>query len=515
MRESLLFTADHKRVGRIQIVVALLLLGIGGAAAIAIRAEAAGGTINHFNALSSLDDALLGVFVVLPLWLGIATAVVPLQIGTSRLAFPKLSALALWLYVGGALMVFAAYTDTPAAPGGRSVFMANPVPQSLKAYANTKGPDLLVLGMLLAAVATVLMAVNLVTTIASRRAHGLTLGRLPYFSWSVLTGGIGVALAGAVFIGGLTLVWIDQHFGGSFFKSTGTQVFWMHTIWLGGRPEALLGSVFFLGAGSDIVVTATGRANELDLPTRAAIAAFATFAFVVYIDGANDAGSLLAPFANVATALPVLAALAVLLTWLAQLRHGVKAIPALPPLVTALALGVVALVVGAIRAGADLTPGTGWSESSLLLFAVAIPVAGAIAALVHWAPKLVGGAVASSAAGLSGLLVAAGFAVLTLSGTLLGADGALRFAPNWSTADGHGGLAIAGAVGIGIAALGVLVLAAGYAGARNTAGAADPYGSGLTLEWAAASPPPPHNFDSVPDVTSPAPLLVATGGPAQ
>ncbi|MEY2467858.1 MAG: hypothetical protein QOF21_556, partial [Actinomycetota bacterium] len=71
------------------------------------------------------------------------------------------------------------------------------------------------------------------------------------------------------------------------------------------------------------------------------------------------------------------------------------------------------------------------------------------------------------------------------------------------------------AVGIGVAALGVLVLAAGFAGARNSAGPADPYGTGVTLEWAAESPPPPHNFDSVPDVASPTPLLVATGGAVQ
>ncbi|MEY2468025.1 MAG: cytochrome c oxidase subunit, partial [Actinomycetota bacterium] len=419
LRESFLFTADHKRIGRIQIVVSLLLLAISGAAAIAIRAQAAGGSIDHFHALTSLDDALGGVFVVLPLWLGIATVVVPLQIGTSRLAFPKLSAFALWLYVGGAAMTLAAYTNTPAAYAGRSVFSANPVPTSLRTAANTKGADLLVLGMLLAAVATVLMAVNLVSTISSRRAHGLTLGRLPYFSWSVLVGGIAVALSGAVFIGGLALVWIDQHFGGRFFDSTGTQVFWMHTIWLGGRPEALLGSVFLLGAGSDIIATATGKKNELDMVTRSAIAAFATFSFVVWIDGAKDGGSILAPFANPATALPVVAGLVVVLTWLAQLRHGVKPIPALAPLVTALSLGLVALAVGALRASADLTLGTGWSASTLTLFAVGIPVAGAVAALVHWAPKLIGGPVATPAAALAGASFAGGFALFTLAGSFL------------------------------------------------------------------------------------------------
>ena len=172
------------------------------------------------------------------------------------------------------------------------------------------------------------------------------------------------------------------------------------------------------------------------------------------------------------------------------------------------------LAVVGIKITADMV-GDGWSQSSLTFFAVGVPVAGAVAALVHWSPKLVGGAFSTPAAALAGLSVAAGVAVLIVSGQVLGADGAAQFGPSWPTADGHDGLAILGAVGIGLVALGVLVLAAGFLAARNSAGSADPYGTGVTLEWAAASPPPAHNFDSVPDVTSPTPLLVATGGSAQ
>src|SRR5437868_808744 len=119
---TLLNTADHKKIGHVQIVASLLVLGIAGVAALAVRVMASGGTIKHFDAYQSLDRALLGVFVVLPLWFGIATVVVPLQLGTNRLAFPKLSATALWTYVGGVVLVVAGYTRTPVSPAGRSVF---------------------------------------------------------------------------------------------------------------------------------------------------------------------------------------------------------------------------------------------------------------------------------------------------------------------------------------------------------------------------------------------------------
>ncbi len=505
-RESLLTTADHKRIGRVQIVASLVMLAVAGSAGIFIRLQAAGGSVDHFDALTSLHDALVGVFVVLPLWLGIATAIVPLQLGTSRLAFPKASSFALALYVGGAALVVAAYTKSPAPFPGRTVFDGVPLPGSLAKLASTEGADLLVLGMLLGAVATVFMALNLVATIASRRAHGLTIARLPYFSWSVLAAGVGILIATPVFIGGLALVWIDQHFGGSFFTSSAANVAWTHAIWLGGRPEALLGAAFLLGTGSDIIATTTGKPNELDMVTRGAIGAFVTFSFLTWTAGAADASGVLAPFVNPALVLPVLAAGVVVLTWLAQLRHGFKPVPALIPLVLALGTAALGLVDGLI-ALINEDRGAIWSQHSLTLFAVFVPLAGAVAALIHWAPKLVGGVTPAPLAGLASLTVFIGSGLYIASGALLGADGAPDYAATWPTDGGHGALAILGAAGIGLAAVGVVALAAAYAAARSKATAPNAYGSGVTLEWAAASPPPAHNFDSVPDVLSSTPLV--------
>jgi cytochrome c oxidase subunit 1 len=108
---------------------------------------------------------------------------------------------------------------------------------------------------------------------------------------------------------------------------------------------------------------------------------------------------------------------------------------------------------------------------------------------------------------LASLATFGGWTLLTASGVFLGSNGASDFAHIWDKGDGNGGLALLGAVGIGIVAFGVVVLALGYAGARSKAGAANPYGSGATLEWAAASPPPLNNFESVPDVVSATPLI--------
>ena len=333
--ESLLVTADHKRIGRMQIVARARCCSRSLARpAIAIRAQAAGGTIDHFNALTSLarraGRRVRGAAAVVRYRHGRRAAPdrhqqagVPEAVGVRAVALRRRRAS--WRsprYTEHAGGVRRAAACSPPIPS----------PASLANCVNTKGADLLVLGMLLGAVATALMAVNLVTTISSRRAHGLTLGRLPYFAWSVLVGGIGVALAERrCSLAALALVWIDQHFGGKFFSSTGTHVFWMHTVWLGGRPEALLGSIFLLGAGSDIIATATGRKNELDMVTRAAIAAFANVlrsscgsTAPVTPDRSWRRSPMSRPSCRCSPGGRGAAR-----RWLAQLRHGVKPIPAL------------------------------------------------------------------------------------------------------------------------------------------------------------------------------------------
>ncbi len=272
-----------------QIVLALALLAVGGAAAIAIRVQAAGGTIEHFDALSSLHDALVGVFVVLPLWFGLATVVVPLQIGASKLAFPEV--------VGGGAMALrrrrgdgaGRLHEHPRPVRVPHRFLAGPLPASLADAVNTKGDDLIVLGMLLGAIATALMAVNLVATIASRarpRPHDrspavlLVVGPRRWHRRShrvARCSSPGSRSSGSTSTSAATSS-----------RRARRRAFWMHAVWLGGRPEALLGSVFVLGAGSDIVATATGRTNELDVVTRAAIAAYATLAFVVWTLGPGD-----------------------------------------------------------------------------------------------------------------------------------------------------------------------------------------------------------------------------------
>ena len=509
-RESILVTTDHKRIGRAQIVVSLVLLAVAGAASLGVMAQAASGEVETFEALWSLHDALAGVFVVLPLWFGVAAVVVPLQIGSSRLAFPRVQALSLWTLVGGAALVLYGYATSPAPFANRSVFSALPLPAVIDG--DTKASDLVTLGMLLGATATLLAAVNLVVTVATRRTAGLTLGRLPYFSWSVLVGGVAAALATPVFVAGLLAVWIDQHFGGSLFGTQGAQVLWTHAVWLGGRPEAFLGLVFAAGAGCDIVATVTGRALEADKPARGAIAALATVSFIAWAGGGNAPASVLAPFVHPVTLLPALVAGGIVLMWLAQFRHGLKAQPALVALAAAIGLGVVAAANAALRFASDVEPGTGWGRASLTLVSVAIPVVAAVAAVIHWSPKLSGRRLGMGTGSLIGLALVAGFALLEASAALLGADGAPQYGPSGFAEDSHQQLALVGCIGVVLIALAVLRLLGSVAAPTRDGVAADPYGTGLTLEWLAASPPVVHNFEIVPEVRSSTPLVDARSG---
>src|SRR5439155_17088450 len=112
-------------------------------------------------------------------------------------------------------------------------------------------------------------------TVLTMRTEGMTLARVPMFSWATLVSSVGTVLAGPVFLAGLLLLFLDQHFGGQYFfgpGTVGTQVIWQHTLWLYGRPDLYLLVVAGLGAASDIVSTVAGRALANSNAARAGIA---------------------------------------------------------------------------------------------------------------------------------------------------------------------------------------------------------------------------------------------------
>jgi cytochrome c oxidase subunit 1 len=508
---SLFATADHKRIGRLYIGFALLFLVAGGLVGGLLQAELVSSGVqvtgNAFARLFSFHATVTTLLFLAPLWVGLATYVVPLQIGATGLAFPRLQALALWTYVVGGGLVVAAYVV--GTPRGAGLSLSTPIRVT---GASATATDLWVMGLALVGVAALLAAVNLLATVVTLRTEGMSFDRLPFFTWAVFSSAAVMVVATPTFLAGVLLLYLDQHFGGTFF-STGTrgaQQIWQHLLWLFGRPEVYLLTLPGLGVASEIVAVHSPKPFANRRVVLGALGAVAILSLGAWAAGASAATAVVLPTYSVLTALVAAPAGVLVLMWLDALRrsrpHPHVTLAYVGGYLVLVLFGVANTVVAAI---ARVDAGTAWSTGHIHVLVLGAPVLLAFAGVHHWAPKIWGRQLSQALGALEVLLLVGGFLVMGLADYLLGYDGA-----PWHVADigGKGSwlaLERLGAGGAALVTLGVLVFVANLlrsvAGGRGAPAADDPW-QGSTLEWATTSPPPDHNFDAVPDVRSAEPV---------
>ncbi len=502
-------TADHKRLGGLFLVGALVFLLVGGAVGAVLRTELAREGVDldiQYGRLLSLHSTVATLLFLLPAWIGMASWLVPLQIGASRLAFPRLHAFALWLFLLGGTMLLAAYTL------GRPAFdLAEGLPRPGPDQGANEATSLAIMGMVLVAVSTLLAAMDLAVTVLKLRTKGLTLVRLPMFTWSVLVTCLALLLATPVFLAGLVLLYLDRHFGGDLFLGdpAGNAV-WRHTLWLFGRPEAFLVLLPGLGAACDIVATHTRRPLLGEGAARRAMVVFALISFTTWAAGPGVADALVLPTYSLLTALVVLPAAVVALVLLGT---TVKGRPQLHVSLLFVSGFLILAGLGGLNAGVAAVVGVdgrAWTTGNLHIVGFGAPTMLLFAALYHWAPKMTGRHSSPKLGGAAFLGLFGGFALLGLGSYLLGYDGGPAHLQDYSFTAGattFNPLALLGAV---LAVLGLVAFALDFVRIavlrRGEEADDDPY-QGLTLEWATPSPPPPQNFETVPEVRSAQPLL--------
>ena len=520
--ESLLTTGDHKRIGRAFLVAATLFVLVSTVIGVILEIElsAKGVTIvgNYYVRLFNLHSTT-GALLFLPgLFLGLAFYVVPLQIGARRLAFPRLGALAFWSYVGGGLLLLSAYTF--GTPNGYGI-ASSVAPHVVKGVG--RATDLWVSSMALITLAMLLAAITLFVTVLKLRVEGMTMSRVPAFSWSVLAVSAATLLSAPVFLAGLLILYLDQHFAGGALagKQINGNLVWQHLLWLYGRPDVYLVAVPCLGALTDVVHTHAHR--PLLQPTAAKglifLAAVLSFGIVASDDSIQRA--VLIPTPSVLSVAVVIPIGLLALLWLGTIRpNELRLHVSLLYLAGFLLLLVAGAVNTAIAPSQHLVGGTAGSEWTVgqvhaLLFAA--PTLALFAGVYHWSPKIWGRGLNQLLGALQALLLLGGFLVTSLGAWLAGYDGAVWHIDDYTGAKAdhytnYAKLASAGGV---LVVLGLLVFLLNVGltwqrvrGEHVEDFEADPY-EGPTLEWATTSPPPPHNFDRVPEIRSDAPAADA------
>lgn len=503
---QLIATGDHTTLGRLYVGLSTLFLLVAGVIGVLNGVEKLDTTtIDVFGGVTSTWQSFIAfrlavVFAgLLPLFIGLATAVVPLQVGSPAIAFPRAATAAFWTWllgVGFLIGGFAADGGLGEAPG-------------FTGGTNGDGVTLTILGLCVVIVALLLASVCIATTVIALRTDGLTLRRVPAFSWSMLVAASVWLFTLPVLFGQLILMYVDYTHSQTQFGIE--SALFLDLRWVFGQPQVYAFAIPALGIISEIVPVAARlrpRMHDVTLITIALFGVLSIGSFAVD-SGIQDTFVYLA--VGYAIALP---ALALFGSWADTLARGK---PSGSGPLGALGLGLLGglVLLGAVVAGVlyvfvplDLE-GTSSIDGHMTMVLLSAAMVG-FAGVVYWSSKLSGRAVSEPLARLAVLPLLGGAFLAGLGDFVAGFFDQPSGLVTRPVKDGADVMNLVGTIGFGLFALGALIVLAAFAQTlipRGSSAPADPW-SGQTLEWASSSPPLVGNFrEALAPVTSPQPLL--------
>ena len=512
--EGALGSTDHKTIGRLYIAAAIGFGMLGMVAGVVSSLERV--SLDGYDVFD--QDVALQVFslhrlsllylLVIPITIGLATVVVPLQVGAQTIVFPRLCSLGFWTWlIGGATLVLSYVVD--GGPGGAE-------PQARELWVAAMG--MVVVGLLIGVVV-------LAATVLAARAPGMGLLDAPFFSLSVLVASVIWIVSLGALLASVVLGFVITTYGPSILglPVLGAEETWILMSWFAEKPQILSLLIVGLGVGTDVIASISGAAPRARGVMFGAIAAFGLLTFgawsqtALYPELADDALAIIGAFA---VGIPFLIVLG---GWFDVLRRGTPGGrgPVLA-IVTFIVLALGALVAGELGVIEQLDLFGTSAISAAYGFSVAGALAAAIAALTWWASKIWGRTLNPALVQGAALLVLLGGLLVGLPELISGfldqpdpgsvgdlSDTRVLIADGLeSSVELLNGIALAGWALLGFGLLAITVaLAQPSTGNDREAVDDDAWGEGQTLEWSLPSPPGPDNFDEVPTVTSPTPLL--------
>ncbi|MHA6797677.1 aa3-type cytochrome oxidase subunit I (plasmid) [Pseudonocardia bannensis] len=251
----MLRTTDPKDIGILYLVTCIGFFLAGGAMALLMRGELAVPgqqflSSEQYNQLFTMHGTIMLLLYATPILFGFANYIVPLQIGAPDVAFPRLNAFSYWLFLFGGLIVLSGFLT----PGGAPDFgWTGYSPLSGAIHSPGAGADLWITGLIVAGLGTILGAVNFITTIVCLRAPGMTMFRMPIFTWNIFVTAILILLAFPVLTAALFGLLADRHLGAHVFDpANGGTILWQHLFWFFGHPEVYIVALPFFGIVTEV-----------------------------------------------------------------------------------------------------------------------------------------------------------------------------------------------------------------------------------------------------------------------
>jgi cytochrome c oxidase subunit 1 len=512
---SMMTATDHKQVGLLYIVTSLVALVVAITLLVLMRVQliVPENTMldpDVFDQLMSVYGAAAIVFFALPFAIGIATYVAPLQIGARGVAFPRLGAASYWLYLFGAVILIATFLYEPPEGGTQAL-----PPLSSQEFLNTNGIDAWIVGVGLAITGFVLAAINLITTVRVMRAPGLAWRRMPIFSFAATVLSYMLLVAGPVMLAALVMLFFDRQYDGIFFETGqgGSPILYQHLTWFFFTTAYTGLIVFAAGVISEIVSTFSAKppfSHRTSLIAIAALGAIGPLAWMQNMYTADIRRGWL--YFGMLWALAMAIPLGILFfNWLGTLWNGAMRLRA--PMVFALgAISTISFGLAGELAQSVIPVGwqlantmAAWQDTHYALIGGA--VFGGFAALYYWFPKITGRTMSDGLGNTSFFALLVGVHLMCFPMFFAGLEGQPVDVFQYYSDTGLSTWNLIASIGCFVLAIGlILTLVNAVVSIRGGARAGHDPWRGSTLEWFALSPPPPHNFDLVPDVRSAEPL---------
>ncbi len=513
-----LTTTDHKKIGYLYLITSFIYFLIGGVMALVIRAQlfAPGlevvATKEQYNQLFTMHGTIMLLMFATPLFAGFANVLMPLQIGAPDVAFPRLNALAYWFFSFGSLIAVAGFL-TPQGAASFGWFAYTPL--SSQTFTPGIGGNMWVFGLGLSGFGTILGAVNFITTIITMRVPGMTMWRMPIFTWNTLVTSILVLLAFPVLAAAMLALGSDRVFGSHVYDAAnGGAILWQHLFWFFGHPEVYIIALPFFGIVSEIFPVFSRKPIFGYKTLVYATIAIAALSMTVWAHHMYVTGSVLLPFFALMTMLIAVPTGVKIFNWIGTMWRG--SVTFETPLVFSLGFLISFVfggLTGVILASPPLTFHT--SDSYFVVAHFHYVVFGTVvfamfAGFYFWWPKFTGKMLNESLGHVHFWILFVGFHMTFLIQHWLGVMGMPRRYATYLPEDGFTWMNQLSTVGSVFLALSMIpFLLNVYLTARNGQKVTvnDPWGYGRSLEWATSCPPPRHNFTSIPRVRSESPAF--------
>ena len=514
---GVLTTTDHKTLGLLYLVTAFAFFLLAGLMAMLIRTELAQPGLQlvsaeQYNQLFTMHGTIMMFLFAPAAAFGFANFMLPLQIGAPDMAFPRLNALSFWLYaIGGSIAVGGFLTPEGAASFGWFAY----APLSSAIHSPGAGADMWIMGLTMAGLGTILGAVNFITTIICLRAPGMTMFRMPIFTWNMLVTSILVIMTFPVLAASLLALEADRLLGARIFDAeTGGAILWQHLFWFFGHPEVYVIALPFFGVISEIIPVFSRKPMFGYKGLIFATVAIGALSMTVWAHHMFATGAVLLPFFSFLSFLIAVPTGVKFFNWIGtmwrgQLTFETPMLFAVGFLITFLLGGLTGVMLASPPIDFHVTD-TYFVVAHFHYVVFGTVVFAFFAATYYWFPKMTGRMMDDRLGKLHFWLLFVGFHLTFLVQHWLGNEGMPRRYADYAPVDGFTTLNVVSTIGafvLGASTLPFLYNVAVSFRRGERALGDDPWGFGNSLEWATSCPPPRHNFVTMPRIRSERPAF--------